>query len=358
MKVHLCRTDNFPAALAEKVSSILNGVDNRGARGNWHFTFTSDPVDDVNENSSHQEFFNRAIGFRRARNIPADQFVVLLTGTRNQFNWFSAFDGVRNAYVFNDDWNELIGKTAKWPVAYSVVENVLQTLMGLNINDLDSPYIHIESASCMNDFCQRKKQIIHKILSGNICNTCRGRLAEQGVEPGTIRQALGIFDTIRQGCMEDDGEEELERPHNLNINNDGLSIPGYHINEVLMGAAQETLYIFLLEFKRIRYQDMLTPLNLAFMRDLYQILSARPNNPIDNMLRDSNSFAIYRANMNRVLERRLPADILPFFTIASNANYNTIQLDRSLVGYESWEIRVLINQFRQARGDNDPRHML
>ena len=31
-----------------------------------------------------------------------------------------------------------------WPVAYSVAENILQTLMGLDINELEAPFIHQE----------------------------------------------------------------------------------------------------------------------------------------------------------------------------------------------------------------------
>lgn len=366
MKVYICRTGNCPADLAERVFQILQGVDPNGAGEKMHFINNVKPLGDIDRLEDHPAFFQKANDFRSDYRIVSDDFVILLTGTKNARNFFSAFNGERNVYIHTDEWNLYINRPAEYAIAYEVVENVLQTLMGLDINNQDPRYIHLEPKSCMNDFCERKKQIVHKLVSANICDVCQERIIELGYDMNIMPQALGIFETVRTAFMLKPGIVPPVVPLNLIIRNDGISIPGLDIKDLLSGPAQETLYIFLLLYKGIWFDDIdsynhltkvkETPWNRDFMYAIYKKLTARMDNPVVTMLRSSTVFAQYRSSINRQLQDSVPYKFLGHFIISPNAKKNQIKLERTLVQVDSPQISKLIlafrNELHQRNSDN------
>jgi hypothetical protein len=357
MKIHICRTENCPADLAEGVFQILEGVEIKGAGEKMQFTNTIKPLRGIDWLEDHPAFFQKAKDFRSDCGIVRDDFVILLTGTKNARNFFSAFDGERNVYIHTDEWEEFINRPVEYAIAYEVVENVLQTLMGLDLNNRDSTYFHLEPKSCMNDFCERKKQIIHKLVSANICDLCQERISKTQSGEAIMPQALGIFETVRTAFKINLGNVPTLAPLDLIIRNDGISIPGLVIPDLLSGAAQETFFIFLLLHKGIRFDNINTynkstavketPWNEDFMFALYQRLTTRSDNPVATMLKSSDQFAQYRNAINRKLEEMVPSRFLDNFIIASNANQNKINLDRNLVRIDSPEIINLITTYRR-----------
>ena len=130
--------------------------------------YTSDKGDPL----SWRELFSLCRFYREVFKIEDDSFVVLLTKRKNALNWFSAVDEARNIFVHTAEWELYTNKNAKYPIVYQVVENVLQFLMKIDIENVPNEFVHEPLKGCMNDFCDDKSQIIIKLQTANICDTC------------------------------------------------------------------------------------------------------------------------------------------------------------------------------------------
>jgi len=144
---------------------------------------------------SHNDIFETCKKFRKYQNVPVDNFVVLLT-KRTYNNWFSAFDGQRNIYVHTEEWDRYPNVPAEYSIAYSIAENILQTLMGVSINNLD--WAHKEPIACVNDFCGNKRDITRKMQSADVCLECIKRINVANVRKTTLADLLSIFESIRK----------------------------------------------------------------------------------------------------------------------------------------------------------------
>lgn len=122
---------------------------------------------------------------------------MLLTNRRNALNWFSAFDASRNIFVHINEWDTFTNANPKCPIAYQIIENVLQFLMKLDINDPDNSNIHKTPKGCMNDFCNNKEEIILKLQTANICEKCIAKIHSAHIDHAIIEQAFRIFEGVR-----------------------------------------------------------------------------------------------------------------------------------------------------------------
>ena len=182
--------------------------------------------------------------YRKTLNIDNYDFVILLTSLKNEFNWFSHFDKSKNAFVHTGGWEIYTNAPQKFPVAYEVIECVLQQLMHLEIDQGPNPNLHYEPMGCMNDFCQNKQQVILKLRTADICQDCLAKMKKEGVEENIINQAIGIFEAIRTRLLYLQGFTQNQKPKDVEINPDGkIFIGGKEIN---LEPLSKTLFIFFL----------------------------------------------------------------------------------------------------------------
>lgn len=64
---------------------------------------------------------------------------------------------------------------------------------------------------CMNDFCNNKTQIIIKLQTANICDTCVQKIKDEKVDTKILKQARTILDGIRNEFVFQ-GEEPSTEP--------------------------------------------------------------------------------------------------------------------------------------------------
>ena len=331
MKVFIIRTENCAYELAEKTAAILQNVN-----GPVEFVCVNKAGqrNDVPLNSRHAQFFKTAVEFRNEKNIQTEDFVVLLTETPNLENWFSAFDSKNNAYIHTGQWELFTDVTAEYPIAYSIVENLIQTLMKLDIDNLDTPYIHVQPKGCVNDFCGDKKQIIFKLQSANICKVCSNGLKEAGIDRSILSQCLHIFSSIRKQFIIDPEEIAPVQPLRLELNSYGIFFPDLGNKKLALDAARLVFYISLLRFSNgisfLHLQNKEDHLNI--MKRLYNhYADNRENDPVKTFMRDTNSFATYRRPINNQIEKMLPKEFVSHFQIGNNADLNRILFDRTLL---------------------------
>jgi len=152
---------------------------------------------------SFSEFFGIVQYYRENREIDSreindNEFVILISSIRNQKNWFSAFQK-KNIFVHGDEWDIISAVDAKFGIAYQCIENVLQSLIELDIEDvMAEPNIHMEPIGCINDFCGHKPDILRKLQSANICDSCYQRAKNSGVTDYVLSHIISIMEEIRK----------------------------------------------------------------------------------------------------------------------------------------------------------------
>ena len=180
MKVHITSTPEFDFNIVKEVVSILNKT-----KGFLEFScdepFTNEEISLVNpifkspkaiESLTFDEFFGLCQGYRtitkRKLNIKDDEYVVMVTSIHNHKDWFSAFLE-KDIFIYGLDWEYYTKQDDKFGIAYEVLENIFQSQIKLNIDDVDNePNIHIPSIGCINDMCMDKVDIMFKLRTADI----------------------------------------------------------------------------------------------------------------------------------------------------------------------------------------------
>jgi hypothetical protein len=205
MKVYLTSTPEFSSEVLTEVALILGRTP-----GELEFIL-SEPLTapeyglkspkmnsiETIENLSFDEFFSLCDTYRIIKHIPNDAFVVLITSIKNHKDWFSAFNK-KNIFIHGLEWEYYTKRDAKFGIAYQVLENIFQSQIDLNINNVDSePNIHMESIGCINDMCMNKKDVMLKLRVAEICESCVDRAIERNVNPLVLQHIQESIDRLR-----------------------------------------------------------------------------------------------------------------------------------------------------------------
>ena len=147
---------------------------------------------------SFEELFKLCDCYRKIKNIPKDEFIIMITSIPNEKNWFSAFE---NKYIFvnSEDWKYYSDRDSKFGIAYQIVENIFQSLIKLNISDINNePNIHLDSIGCINDMCINKSEVLFKLRTADICESCSKRAVTENLNQIVMNQILEIIDLVRK----------------------------------------------------------------------------------------------------------------------------------------------------------------
>lgn len=286
---------------------------------------------------SWRELFSLCQFYREVFSIEDDSFVVLLTNRKNSLNWFSATDTSRNIFVHTAEWEHYTKVNAKYPIAYQVVENIMQSLMKIDIYNLENnPYIHQPLKGCMNDFCDNKPQIIIKLQTANICPICVQKIKEAKVSPRIVRQVRSIFNGIRNEFVFQE-EEQAAVPVALIIDRKGkILLPEYNL-EIKLTPLFKTLYLFFLS-----KPEGVTVSELSDHKEelisIYKKIRPSVSNEdavarIDNLSHPlGDGFNPTRSHINRNIIKLLKEPLATFYIISGSAgNPYKIDLPRDLV---------------------------
>jgi len=355
MKVIIIKSSDCDSELAKKTLEVLNQIP-----GKLEFELIENDGYVVKDIKSHNDIFDVNIKFRKKHRVHPDNFMVLLTKTSYN-NWFSAFDKNKNIYVRTDEWERYTEVPAEYSIAYSIAENILQTLMGLDINKIDWKYIHREPIACVNDFCGLKRDIIRKIQSAAICPTCLSKLKSEGVDKFVLKHLVAIFDTVRKvfrdfeyGIADVNDEEnisntymlELDR-YGMHVKKDGKDDREYTIN---FTPAELTFYVFLLLHKNGIRKNDINSNEIELITRLYALYTKGrlDKNPFKSLIIESTStsdlFAQYRYHANKKIKQTKLSDE---YLIQSNEKRNLISFNRTQLICEDERIINIIESARR-----------
>lgn len=201
MKVYLTATPEYSPVEFEQVLQLLKSLSGPvefidGKIIPKNIMDISFPTYENHDQLFFDDFWKITDNYRVLNNLDIQDYVALLTPKKNVGNWFSAFNG-NNLFVDTNDWDLYTEKESKYGIAFSVVENIIQTLMNLNIEDLDEePNIHDPSIGCINDFCLNKQDIMFKLRNAYICNSCQQRLKREITDIPTVTHLIQLIEYI------------------------------------------------------------------------------------------------------------------------------------------------------------------
>lgn len=284
---------------------------------------------------SWRELFSLCDFYREIFKIGYDSFVILLTQRKNALNWFSATDNSRNIFVHTAEWENYTHVNSKYPIAYQVIENIMQSLMNINIYNISNEFAHEPLRGCMNDFCNNKTQIIIKLQTANICPDCVKKIKSEGISSEVVGQTRNILNGIRNEFVFQ--EEHSIEPVSLIVDSTGkIEIPEHNL-EIKLTPLFKTLYLFYLS----------KPLGVAVselcdhqeeLLEIYRKL--RPNVSVeDAKTRISNlshplgdGFNPTRSQINRIITNLLQDPLADFYRISGSAGKPyKVTLPRELV---------------------------
>lgn len=263
MRIYLLKTPEFSEKEFQNVFDLLNTFEGplKFFKINLNFDEEMFPflisADNEKGNVKHKretilswgELFSLCGHYRHASEIAPSDFVVVLTDRKNELNWFSKFDEKRNIFVHTSEWDSFTNANSKYPIAYQIVENIMQFLMKIDIFPSHNPYIHIQPQGCMNDFCQNKQEVILKLQTANICETCVDKIRYENIDDRILQQVYKIFDGVRNELVYKNRRSE----QNADIR---LAITVTKQHEIFIGNLEirltplrKTLYLFFLTNK-------------------------------------------------------------------------------------------------------------
>jgi hypothetical protein len=344
MKVYLIKTPEYDNENLEEVQELLSSFDGplKFVADKYDFNPTQFPflhkfredfrfpayesdirkIDFQKERGkplSWRELFSLCEFYRSTFNIQSNDFVVLLTLRKNALNWFSNCDENKNIFIHSGDWEYYTKSPQKFPVAYQVVENVMQHLMRLDTEQLPNPNIHKEPLGCMNDFCQDKQQVILKLRTADICNDCLSKMQEENVDNETVNQAIGIFEVIRNQLLFKQGFTRNLNPKPIKIQNSGEIFIGD--KKINLNPLESTLFIFFLKHKEgISLSDL-----RAHREELFKIYKKiRPSaeeSKIKELIKpyhEDGTFSVNKTRLNKKLKSELGEPLANFYYIDGN----------------------------------------
>jgi hypothetical protein len=193
---------------------------------------------------SFDELFNIANKYRRIKTIPKDEIVVVLTNIKHNLQWFSGTSN-RNIFVDTRGWEYITESDSKYGIAYQIVENIFQSLIGIEYNNaVTDPNVHQVSKGCINDMCKSKLDVILKLRSAYICVPCQQRAINMNVSRIILLQIISTIQRIRDGLMNFDLVLQGLEPQLTIVDKDG----GVRIgeNDIKLQAIPKALFIFFL----------------------------------------------------------------------------------------------------------------
>jgi hypothetical protein len=195
---------------------------------------------------SWEELFGVCDYYRKKDGVPATDFVILLTKRPNALNWFSSFDENKNIFIHTGGWDLFTQSPPKYPIAYTVIANVLRTHMRLKFDGVDE-CLHTKTKGCMNDFCGDKSEVMFKMRTADICRDCAERLHTCEVPDYLVDAALDGFESLRKQMLFTQGFKRRSGPGLLVVKEHyPMTFPSIGNLTVKLPSLAQTLYLFFL----------------------------------------------------------------------------------------------------------------
>lgn len=324
VKIFITSTPEVPTDLIDNVCDILNisGSDlNFSPSAPINITrvnFLNPSFPAVNDSTvfTFENLFYLCNFFRNTQDKLDTDFVVILTSHRNEFNWFSATKN-RNIFVHTDDWEILTKKENKFGVAYQVIENIFQSLIGSTYEVTEeSANVHFKPIGCINDFCQDKATVILKLKTADICQDCIDAAHQQGMSNNSLLIFQSVLESL-SAKFRALNVQNLVEPKPILIGKNGtITIGG---KEIRLEPLQKTLFIFFLTHANGETLDSLPNYEDHLFKIYSKIRKGAERSKIKsltlNYQDESSTFLSIKSALNKSLKDQLGVNLADYYII-------------------------------------------
>jgi len=327
MKVHIASTPQYSLDELNEITSLLKQIPGElefilsGSLTSKQLALKNPIWKDIDEivSLSFDELFQVCDTYRAIWDIPEEDYVVVVTSFRNDLNWFSAFNG-KNIFVHGDGWEYYTKRDSKFGVAQQIVENIFQSQIELDINDIENePNIHMESIGCINDMCSKKTEILLKLRTADICDSCLDRAEEKNVNPLILEHISVIIRNLREAFVNSNRIKSTIKPKDVLIDSERSIKIGK--SNVDLHPLNKVLFIFFLK----NLQGIETKLVCEYQEDLYNIYKEIRDDPerlpikrmFESVTGANPTFEIVRSRLNKALVEQLGAQLAEYYILTT-----------------------------------------
>lgn len=375
MEVHLITLPKFNTDLLDSLGNTLSSgsVLKFKKVGSFASEYTSSQLhpDLTNTAPNHglefHYFFDYCDWYRKDKGISPDTIVVFITDQRNYYSadlknntsrtWFSSVYE-NNIFIYTEIWNSILPERKEYAIAYNIMVNVFQALLKINFNlhNRKREFIHLRSLGCLNDRCNDIEDIIIKLRTGYICDTCI-KEARKYITNDMIVEIYQIIKGIRKNFLNFDEIQKSYIPETLTINNKGQFFLGS--KEISLTLFQKAIYIFFtrhedgLEISSINQNeefekeliDIYNTLRINYLISASKIIRKQDFekivSPIKNL--NSNNFLYHKSKLHKKLRTQIGEEKSKLYSI--NNYHDKSELGDITYLYKLNRNDIIINNF-------------
>ena len=295
----------------------------------------------IEKTKTWEQLFAECDHYRQVNSIPQTDIVVLLTDKANDTNWFGGVSpSMKNYFVQTSNWGHYFGNDIdiRFPIAYEVIVWVMRYYMFADNQEIWNG-VHKKSIGCIMDFCEEKLQIILKMRTADVCESCMNKFIERDVPVLYTRQFFDILDGIRKSMTFRGRSVLLKQPSKLEIRGKNKKMLFTDLGglELPLNPKEKTLYLLFLKHEEGIFLSHLQDHEVELFENYEKISNQSETeqqrqtikfliNPLEN---DSN---VVISRINRKIKSAVGESLYDFYCIqGGRGEKKGIKLDRELV---------------------------
>lgn len=287
------------------------------------------------------QLFSECKTYRKQKNIPDNDIVILLTDVSNKPNWFGGVSPTMVDYfIQTSNWEHFFGSSIdiRFPIAYEAIVWLMRYYMYPSDREI-LKNTHQEPIGCIMDFCQEKSQIVLKMRTADLCESCMNTFIDKDIPTLYTVQFFEILDGIREAMTFRGRAKLFHQPSKLEIKGYTKKIFFSELGnlELRLNPKEKTVYFLFLNHpdgihlnELIDYKKELTQLYSKFSNQSNpQAIVGAMELLINPMENDIN---IILSRINKKIKDAVGESLLDFYSIRGDrGEKKRIKLDRELV---------------------------
>jgi hypothetical protein len=288
-----------------------------------------------------EQLFAECDNYRKLKSLPEDDVVVLLTDIGNDLNWFGGVStSMKNYFIQTSNWEHFFGNNIdiRFPIAYEVIIWVMRFFMFDNRDELRAG-VHEKPIGCIMDFCKDKSQIILKMRTADVCESCMDKFVARDISPLYSRQFFDILDGIRNSMTFRGRSILLQQPSRLEIRGSSKKIFFSDLGglELTLNPKEKAIY-----FLFLKYEEGISISHLCDYRNdieaLYHQFCNLPEKELIDRAIDvlinplENDINVVLSRINRKIKNAVGESLYDFYCIkGERGEKKRIKLNREMI---------------------------
>jgi hypothetical protein len=290
---------------------------------------------------SWNQLFTECDNYRKTKEISENDLVVLLTDIGNELNWFGGVDpNMKNYFIQTSNWEHFFGNTIdiRFPIAYEIIIWAMRYFMFEN-NGAILKGVHKKSIGCIMDFCEDKSQIIIKMRTADVCDTCMNHFKDRDTPTLYTRQFFEILDGIRNSMTFRNRSSLLQQPSRLEIRGHSRKIFFTDLGglELRLNPKEKSIYLFYLNHPEgiiiSHLQDYKEEITQLYSRFSNQSEPETINRAIETLINPlDNDINVVLSRINGKIKKAVGESLYEYYCISGErGDRKKISLDRELI---------------------------